>query len=90
MDIDYIITESRKMGKEKAIRYLVYHSDLQRTKRERLKKKIEEINDTLDTIYKEIHYREQQDEIVSYVPSGRMGEGKKKKEKEKQDRRNNR
>jgi len=84
MDVKYIITESRKMGKEKAVRYLQYHSDLQREKKERLVRRIETINDILYTIEQEIQRRKYQKEIVSQVPSGVMGLREKKEEEVKE------
>ena len=84
MDIEYIITESKKMGKEKALRYLRYHGDLQYEKKLRYIGKIKEINGILDTIRREIHRREQQDEIVEYNPSQQMGMGKEREEEVKE------
>lgn len=69
------------MGRKKALRYLTYHYDLQEEKLERLKKKIAEIKEILDTLYDELQRREFQTEIVSHVPSSEMGEGE-EKEKE--------
>ena len=84
MDIEYIITESRKMETEKAIRYLRYHRDIQQQKEDRLKNKIAEIKDIIARINKEIFRREQQKEIASYVSSDEMGEGEKEKEEVKE------
>jgi len=84
MDVDYIIRESRRMGRDKAIRYLSYHFGLQEDKRERLKKKIAEINQNLDRLYDELQRREFQTEIVLHDPSSEMGESEKKEEEVKE------
>jgi len=83
MDIEYIITESRRMDDEKALRYLRYHGELQHQKKERLKRKIQEIENILSRIREEMHRREYQRTLVSCIPSNAMGEGEEREEEAK-------
>jgi len=69
------------MDDEKALRYLRYHGELQYQKKERLKRKIQQIENILSTIREELHRREYQQTLASYAPSNAMGEGEEREEK---------